>query len=307
MTDVSRDLTYLVCGGISGCVSRTLVSPLERLKILAQVQYVALKVDHGAVRPAKKYNGIFPALRLIYKEEGWLGFYKGNAANCIRVFPYVGIQFVMFEKLKGWLKLYRNDPHHKPTGVERLFVGGLSGVVSVTFTYPLDTIRGRLTAQGGLTKTAYRGIVHAGIEMTKTEGWRSLYRGFAPAAIGIAPYVGVNYLTFESLKDLVPHEPDTNAPNAVWTAVCGGVAGTSGQTVAFPFDVLRRRFQLKTPDGKRLYSGVWNAVSTIVREEGLRGLYAGYWVNFVKVVPTIMTMFWVNDMLKRELKRRQLL
>lgn len=58
------------------------------------------------------------------------------------------------------------------------------------------------------------------------------------------------------------------------------------------------------PDGTRMYKGVLDALVTIVREEGVMGLYKGYLPNFVKVVPTIAVMFWVNDVLKRELKNR---
>jgi solute carrier family 25 phosphate transporter 23/24/25/41 len=87
-------------------------------------------------------------------------------------------------------------------------------------------------------------------------------------------------------------------------AACGAVSGTTGQTVAYPMDLLRRRFQMLLPDGTRMYKGVLDALVTIVREEGVMGLYKGYLPNFVKVVPTIAVMFWVNDVLKRELKNR---
>ena len=54
-------------------------------KDLYQVQHIT-----GFDGAAKKYRGIGDALKIIYKEEGFRGFYKGNGTNCIRVFPYVG-------------------------------------------------------------------------------------------------------------------------------------------------------------------------------------------------------------------------
>jgi len=47
-------------------VSRTVVSPLERLKILLQVQ--------GLQNQA--YNGVIPALRKMWAEEGFKGLMR---------------------------------------------------------------------------------------------------------------------------------------------------------------------------------------------------------------------------------------
>ena len=77
----------LVAGGIAGIVSRTLVSPLERLKILFQVQYIT---GHDV---KAKYVTPVQALRQILKEEGVKGFFRGNGANCIRVFPCTYLNF----------------------------------------------------------------------------------------------------------------------------------------------------------------------------------------------------------------------
>lgn len=71
-------------GGVAGAVSRTVVSPLERLKILFQIQSVGreeykLSVGKGLIK--------------MWKEEGWKGFMRGNGTNCIRIVPYSAVQF----------------------------------------------------------------------------------------------------------------------------------------------------------------------------------------------------------------------
>ena len=156
--------------------------------------------------------------------------------------------------------------------------------------------------QGGVSATAYRGLIHVLTDACQREGFWVLYRGMVPTLIGVAPYVGVNYLVYETLKEMLPLN-ENREPSATWLALCGGIAGTTGQTVAYPMDLLRRRFQVVLPDGNRMYSSVWDGVATIVRREGLRGLYKGFGPNFVKVVPTIGVMFWTNDMLLRAAKR----
>jgi len=73
-----------VAGGIAGAVSRTVVSPLERLKILFQVQSVG----------RNEYKMSVPkALAKMWKDEGWRGLMAGNGTNCVRIVPYSAVQF----------------------------------------------------------------------------------------------------------------------------------------------------------------------------------------------------------------------
>lgn len=89
---VSRPMVAAFCaGGVAGAVSRTVVSPLERLKILMQVQ--------SAGRDAYKLS-IGQALGKMWKEEGWRGFMRGNGTNCIRIVPYSAVQFSSYNFYK---------------------------------------------------------------------------------------------------------------------------------------------------------------------------------------------------------------
>lgn len=80
-----------VAGGIAGAVSRTVVSPLERLKILYQVQ--------SAGRNEYQMS-IYKALRKMWTEEGWRGFMRGNGTNCVRIIPYSAVQFGSYNVYK---------------------------------------------------------------------------------------------------------------------------------------------------------------------------------------------------------------
>ena len=89
---VSRPFAAAFCaGGVAGAVSRTVVSPLERLKILMQVQ--------SAGRDAYKLS-VGQALAKMWREEGWRGFMRGNGTNCIRIIPYSAVQFSSYNFYK---------------------------------------------------------------------------------------------------------------------------------------------------------------------------------------------------------------
>ena len=131
------------------------------------------------------------------------------------------------------------------------------------------------------------------------------------------PYVGLNFAVYESLKDWLVKKnlvarPEENSDLSVLTKLgCGAAAGTVGQTVAYPLDVIRRRMQMGgwkgassviTADGQYQapvqYSGMIDAFRQTVRNEGFGALYKGLLPNSVKVrynilvaVSSLMYMF----------------
>ena len=90
--------------------------------------------------------------------------------------------------------------------------------------------------------------------------------------------------------------------------VCGGIAGAVGQTVAYPFDVCRRRLQVSgwaragaAVEGP-VYAGMFDCFRRTVAEEGVSALFHGLSANYVKIMPSIAIAFVVYDQLKILLK-----
>jgi solute carrier family 25 protein 44 len=57
------------------------------------------------------------------------------------------------------------------------------------------------------------------------------------------------------------------------------------RTCLYPLTLIRTRLQVQT--SYSLYSGTLNALTTIVKYEGFRALYKGYWVNTFHLVPHV--------------------
>lgn len=137
--------------------------------------------------------------------------------------------------------------------------------------------------------------------MIKQEGTLSLWKGMVPTLQGIIPYAGVNFAVFETLKVYSPKNETTGQIPTVYKLLCGGLAGAIGQTVSYPWDVVRRRMQTAgfaagVPNFE--YRGSWSTMKTIVRNEGLAALYRGISINFWKVTPAVSISFTVYDYLK---------
>jgi solute carrier family 25 phosphate transporter 23/24/25/41 len=142
-------------------------------------------------------------------------------------------------------------------------------------------------------------------QMYQTEGGiRALYRGIFPTTLGVAPYVGLNFAVYESMRRFVTPAGE-NDPSALGKLVAGAVSGAVAQTCTYPFDVLRRRFQVVSMGAGKLgfqYNSVWGAISSIVRQEGIQGLYKGLSANLLKVAPS-MAASWLSYEYVREILR----
>ncbi|CAG8091883.1 unnamed protein product [Penicillium salamii] len=284
-----------MAGGVAGAVSRTIVSPLERLKILLQVQSVG--------RTEYKMS-TWKALVKMGREEGWRGFMRGNGTNCIRIIPYSAVQFGSY----NFYKQFAESPDGEMSPMRRLVCGGAAGITSVTITYPLDIVRTRLSIQSasfadlGVRDPSQRlpGMFTTMVAIHKNEGGvRALYRGIAPTVAGVAPYVGLNFMTYESVRKYLTPDGEKN-PNSYRKLLAGAISGAVAQTCTYPFDVLRRRFQINTMSGMGYqYSSIWDAVRVIVAEEGMRGLFKGIGPNLLKVAPS-MASSWLSFEMTRD-------
>lgn len=276
---LNDSLKHLFAGGIAGAVSRTCVSPLERLKILFQVQNPQ----------AIKYKGIIPSLRMIWVEEGLLGYFKGNGTNVVRIFPYSAVQFAAFEQCKGWLIAPGASDLTVST---RLLAGAIAGVTSVAITYPLDLVRTRLSVTDG----RYNSMTGAVRHVVRTEGATALYKGITPTVLGVAPYVGLNFMCYETIKAAIRARGE---PSTVQLLAAGGLAGAVAQTVTYPLDVLRRKMQMQGSSAEfPPYSSTWSAARDIWKTQSWRGFYRGLIPNYLKVVPAISITFVVYERVK---------
>lgn len=220
----------LLAGGVAGLVSRTVVAPLERTKILFQVQGLSVSPPGQPLR----YRSVSQSLRAILEKEGLRGWFKGNGANVVRIIPMSALQFYAFDVLKRQIQTTQGAEALTP--LQRLWAGALAGAFAQTLTYPLDFMRARLTVD---MSGRYRGIFSGMAVVARQEGVLSLYRGLVPSLVGIMPYVGVDFMVYGTLRDWIPVNKATGEPDTIPKLVAGAIAGAAGQTVAYPLDTVR--------------------------------------------------------------------
>uniref|UniRef100_H2ML01 Mitochondrial coenzyme A transporter SLC25A42 n=1 Tax=Oryzias latipes TaxID=8090 RepID=H2ML01_ORYLA len=282
-------LNSLFSGALAGAVAKTAVAPLDRTKIIFQVSSNRFSAKE--------------AYRLIYRtylKDGFLSLWRGNSATMVRVIPYAAIQFCAHEQYKRLLGGYYGFQGKVLPPVPRLLAGSLAGTTAAMLTYPLDVVRARMAVT---PKEMYSNILHVFARISQEEGIKTLFRGFTPTILGVVPYAGLSFFTYETLKKLHAERTGRAHPYSYERLTFGACAGLIGQSASYPLDVVRRRMQTAGVTG-HTYGTIFGTMREIVSEEGfIRGLYKGLSMNWVKGPIAVGISFTTFDLTQILLKK----
>ncbi|CAJ0575759.1 unnamed protein product, partial [Mesorhabditis spiculigera] len=260
-----KTISALVAGAIAGATAKTLVAPLERSKIYFQVS----THEKYSLRAVLQYIGT------TYQDHGFRTLFKGHSAQLLRVIPFSAIQFASHEKYSQWLKV--DVEEHTPW--RRLLSGALTGLTASFCTYPLDSARAILAVSDPLHKHTLAWVF---ADAYRNGHLLRLYRGVLPTLLGMAPYGGIAFFTFDSLT-LFHKEHTGRQMNNLENFAGGAVAGVTSQAITYPLDIVRRRMQTsRLPH----HCGVTEALQLILKKEGfVNGWYKGFSMNLFKSPP----------------------
>lgn len=282
-------ITSLIAGAIAGALAKTTIAPLDRTKINFQIN----KEIPYSFRAALIF------LKNTYTHEGFLALWRGNSATMARIIPYSAIQFTAHEQ---WKKLLQVDLHDD-TNVRRFLAGSLAGITSQSLTYPLDLARARMAVTDKYS--GYKTLREVFVKIWQCEGPRTLYRGYWATILGVIPYAGTSFFTYDTLKNEYYKHTGDKSPNTVISLIFGAVAGVIGQSSSYPLDIVRRRMQTTgvTAHCVDRYLTIGTTLVKIYREEGLiRGFYKGLSMNWIKGPIAVGISFATYDHIKHLLR-----
>ncbi|CAB1447592.1 unnamed protein product [Pleuronectes platessa] len=261
-------LDSLLCGAFAGAVAKTVIAPLDRTKIIFQVSSNRFSIKEA-----------FRLIYCSYMKDGLLSLWRGNSATMVRVMPYAAIQFCSHDHYKQKLGNYYGYQGKALPPFPRFLAGSLAGTTAAMLTYPLDMVRARMAVTA---KEMYCNIMHVFVRISQEEGVKTLYRGFTPTILGVIPYAGITFFTYETLKKLHTERTKRSQPYSYERLAFGACAGLIGQSASYPLDVVRRRMQTAGVTGSS-YGTILGTMRAIVTQEGvIRGLYKGLSMNWLK-------------------------
>ncbi|KAL1964826.1 hypothetical protein VTN77DRAFT_6328 [Rasamsonia byssochlamydoides] len=296
LKDEGTRTQVVIAGGIAGLVSRFFIAPLDVVKIRLQLQIHSLSdpTSHHGVR-GPIYKGTIRTMRAIVREEGLTALWKGNISAELLYVCYGGVQFVTYRTTTQALSRL---PRRLPPSAESFISGAVAGGVATAATYPFDLLRTRFAAQGN--KKIYTSLLSSVRDIAKQEGPTGFFRGCSAAVTQIVPYMGLFFATYETLR--VPLGQFDHLPFGSGDAVAGVVASVLAKTGVFPLDLVRKRLQVQGPTRSRYvhtnipeYHGVLRTIVTILKTQGVRGLYRGLTVSLVKAAPASAVTMWTYE------------
>ena len=134
--------------------------------------------------------------------------------------------------------------------ISRALAGSLAGSTGQMLTYPLDRARAVMAVTNSKDQRAkqYKNLVSVFVSIYRTEGLLSFYRGAMPTLLGVIPYAGTSFFTYETLKGWSirrrAKEGEAGShkfmlPSPVERLGCGAVAALLGQASSYPLDIVR--------------------------------------------------------------------
>ncbi|RHY22712.1 hypothetical protein DYB25_011038 [Aphanomyces astaci] len=175
------------------------------------------------------------------------------------------------------------------SGQASVLAGIVAGCVTRTCTSPLDVLK--ILFQLDKSTQKRRGassMVDTCRHIYGTNGFRGFWKGNFAGCCRLGPYAGVKFFVFESLVHGSPPEVLSTAHSQ--RAFCGACAGMMATVAAYPLEVVRTRIILQSLKPSES-TGILQDLSTLVKAEGLRGLYRGLGPGLLGAIPFEGTQF----------------
>ncbi|KAG0270206.1 hypothetical protein DFQ27_009584 [Actinomortierella ambigua] len=164
---------------------------------------------------------------------------------------------------------------HKPLPFQWQFVAGaVAGVSEILTMYPLDVVKTRFQLQVGKGGAdGYSSIGDCFRKIIKNEGFGTLYRGIIPPIMVEAPKRATKFATNEQYTIWYRNLLGDDFNKQTLAVLTGTSAGITEAFLVVPFELVKIRLQDKGNAGR--YNGTIDALTKIVRHEGILALYNG--------------------------------
>ncbi|XP_015958533.1 probable mitochondrial adenine nucleotide transporter BTL1 [Arachis duranensis] len=287
----TREVGEFVSGALAGAMTKAVLAPLETIR-------TRMVVGVGS----KNIAGSFVQ---VIEEQGWQGLWAGNTINMLRIIPTQAIELGTFECVKramtslqdkwkleecpklqiGSINLNLSLSWISPVAV----AGAAAGIASTLCCHPLEVIKDRLT----VSPEVYPNLSIAVRNIYKDGGIGAFYAGISPTLVGMLPYSTCYYFMYDTIKKSYCETKNKKSLSRPEMLVIGALAGFTASTISFPLEVARKRLMVGALQGK-CPPNMAAALSEVIQEEGLKGLYRGWAASCLKVMPSsgITWMFY---------------
>lgn len=281
---------------IPGLVASTLLAPLNRLKVILQIQ---------TTLPLKEKEKLSAteAFKRILKNEGSAGLFKGNAAYSVKLFAQFISKILIIDRTKNFYKKKKElieKMKYKILGAN-LIMDVLTAFVASTgsllLTHPFDLAFTRMAAdykhdaQHAIQLNNHKKIgqcfytnATTGIPFTKyyTGITASLSQSIVYSTI---VFTGYQLLSKERSETKEASNPIAN--NFLGPVLVALIAGA----IVYPFDTIKRIYQTNEAKGFKNAYKSYDEIFNVCKSKGL--LYKGFSLHLMRALPFSTIQFFV--------------
>ncbi|XP_068954128.1 ADP/ATP translocase 4 [Petaurus breviceps papuanus] len=256
----------LLVGGVAAAVSKTAVAPIERVKLLLQVQASSKQIS-----PEAQYKGIVDCLVRIPREQGRAPGRGGRgggrgvlALRCLR-HPESGAEAT--GPAPGLAREALRVPSVCPGVKVSAFAFGMVRAWEIMYFVV------------GPEERQFKGLGDCLVKIAKSDGITGLYQGFGVSVQGIIVYRASYFGCYDTIKGLLPNPKEI--PFLVSFLIAQVVTASSG-ILSYPFDTIRRRMMMQSGEAERQYHGTIDCFLKIYKQEGPAAFFRGAFSNVLR-------------------------
>ncbi|CAI7591503.1 unnamed protein product [Penicillium bialowiezense] len=186
---ISGPRTVVAGFGAGFTESLLAVTPFESIK-------TQLIDDRKSANP--RMRGFLHGSKLIFKESGVRGFFKGFVPTTARQAANSATRFTAYTTLKQLAEGY-TAPGEKLGTVSTFGIGGVAGLITVYVTQPLDTVKTRM--QSIEASKNYKNSFVCAARIVKDEGVLTLWSGAMPRLARLIMSGGIVFTMYEKAID----------------------------------------------------------------------------------------------------------
>jgi solute carrier family 25 citrate transporter 1 len=170
-------------------------TPMDVIKERLQTQDVL-----GARQRVATYRNWMDAARVIAREEGARGLFRGYWAQNFVWCPWSATYFVLYERSRGAFAAVSGDSDDdeaaavSPTASSACATFAASA--ATTLTHPLDLAKTRLQTM----RFESSSLVHVLSDVIRREGFKGVFAGVGARVAAVAPGSAISFFVYESLK-----------------------------------------------------------------------------------------------------------
>lgn len=299
---IKTSLTDAFAGAAAGAAAKTISAPIERIKLLKQLQHSVDPKDAEGLR-----GSAWSVAKTVCRNEGILAFWRGNTPNVLQQAGTTALNFMFMDWYKSainpivnlTLSLPSNRPYEdrikRRKMISAFLSGGLAGGTALTVLYPVAFLRTRLALDVGNhqgIRKYPRGMRDVFCSIMKTDGIKGLYQGYGIAISGVILYRAMHLGGYDNIKTELLHRRRKKSPELdsndeltlMERFVCAQIVSIVAGTMCYPIDSVRRRMMMQAgkPMAERKYSNSLNAFRRIFVDEGMKGFYLGIGPNLFR-------------------------